>query len=371
MGVYKFLLFSLLLPFLSSEATNDCQTSYCGQNFNAIRFPFRLIDQQPENCGYPGFNLRCVLQNTILINLPSAGDFVVRNMDYRHQSLQIYDPSNCLAAKLSKLNLSNTPFPASYYHNYTLLSCPSDANLFGVKPIGCLSNSSFLILATDSNTFATSMTSNESGCVVSGRLSVPVNQSYDDGLTSQLSDNITLTWGTPDCESCEANGSSCGYADITSQTITCLSNNTGDSASNGSSSIFRILAFAMAIPAMTASLVIACFTCLRFRREQHMISTITTATPEDTVEPSRVVGLDQATIESYTKVVLDDSKRLPGHADDAACPICLSDYNVKETVRCIPECQHCFHVDCIDDWLKKNGTCPICRNSLAVVHIES
>ncbi|XP_071739596.1 putative RING-H2 finger protein ATL21A [Rutidosis leptorrhynchoides] len=343
--------------------TTDCQSSYCGDNLNPIRFPFRLIDEQSESCGFRGFNLRCVFPNTILINLPRAGEFVVRNIDYNSQVMQIYDPLNCLPAKLSKFNLSNSPFSVSYYQYFTLLSCPSDANLFVYKPIECLSNSSFLILATDSKTFATSMTSNETGCVVYERLSVPVNQPYDDGLTSQLNEDISLTWGTPDCEYCEANGMSCGYEDITSKTITCFSNNYVDSATNGFSK-FIIIAFAVAIPAMTV-LAITCFLYYRDRlMNRNRRSTITSVT--DPVEPSIIVGLDQATIESYTKVVLGESKRLPGH-DDATCPICLSEYNVKETVRCIPECLHCFHADCIDEWLKMNGTCPICRNSPTVI----
>jgi hypothetical protein len=32
-------------------------------------------------------------------------------------------------------------------------------------------------------------------------------------------------------------------------------------------------------------------------------------------------------------------------------------------LRSIPECNHYFHAACIDEWLKMNGTCPICRNS--------
>ncbi|XP_071707553.1 putative RING-H2 finger protein ATL21A [Rutidosis leptorrhynchoides] len=373
MDAYILLFYLLLHPFVSSSATtnyNDCQTSYCGQNINSVHFLFRLIDQQPEICGFPGFDLRCVFQNTILIELPNADNFAIRNINYRHQTMRIYDPLNCLPAKFSKLDLSNSPFSASYYRNFTLLACPVNANLFGFKPINCLSNSSFSILATDSNTFVTSMTSNETGCVVSERLRVPVNQPYDDGFTSQLDDDITLTWGAPDCVSCEANGNSCGYADNTTQTITCFSNN---SARKGST-MFRIIALVMVIPAMIASLAIACLMCSRDQRnELIMISnwrnTITTVTPQDSIEPPTIVGLDQATIESYKKVVLGESKRLPGH-DDATCPICLSEYNVNETVRCIPECRHCFHAECIDEWLKMNGTCPICRYTPSPVHIE-
>lgn len=73
-------------------------------------------------------------------------------------------------------------------------------------------------------------------------------------------------------------------------------------------------------------------------------------------------GLDEGTIESYTKVILGESRRLPG-PNNITCPICLSDYHAKETVRCIPECQHCFHADCIDEWLRLKGSCPVCRNS--------
>ena len=131
---------------------------------------------------------------------------------------------------------------------------------------------------------------------------------------------------------------------------------------------------------MAASLMIACLMCAKDRRRADLFSTqrsngfnTTTVAPiDDAALPPTTVGLDQTTIESYTKVVLGESKRLPGHGDDdSVCPICLSDYDVKEAVRCIPECLHCFHAECIDEWLKMNGSCPICRNSPSPVHVES
>lgn len=76
-----------------------------------------------------------------------------------------------------------------------------------------------------------------------------------------------------------------------------------------------------------------------------------------------VTGLDHLTIESYPKTMLGASRRLP-KASDNTCPICLSEYEAKETLRAIPECNHYFHANCIDEWLKMNGTCPLCRNSL-------
>lgn len=67
---------------------------------------------------------------------------------------------------------------------------------------------------------------------------------------------------------------------------------------------------------------------------------------------------------SYPEVVLGESKRLP-KPNNGPCSICLSEYKPKQTVRCMPDCNHCFHVNCIDQWLKMSPTCPLCRNSPA------
>jgi hypothetical protein len=69
-------------------------------------------------------------------------------------------------------------------------------------------------------------------------------------------------------------------------------------------------------------------------------------------------------IDKQNPIVLGESRRVPG-PNDGCCWICLSEYNSKETVRCIPKCKHCFHADCIDEWLRMNITCPVCRNSPA------
>ncbi|KAL6899510.1 hypothetical protein ACP4OV_006168 [Aristida adscensionis] len=50
--------------------------------------------------------------------------------------------------------------------------------------------------------------------------------------------------------------------------------------------------------------------------------------------------------------------------DDAQCSICLGEYKEKEILRIMPTCRHNFHLECIDVWLQKQTTCPICRVSL-------
>ncbi|XP_021280539.1 RING-H2 finger protein ATL39-like [Herrania umbratica] len=47
--------------------------------------------------------------------------------------------------------------------------------------------------------------------------------------------------------------------------------------------------------------------------------------------------------------------------EDAQCSICLGDYQEKELLRIMPKCGHNFHLSCIDIWLRKQSTCPVCR----------
>ncbi|XP_020574187.1 RING-H2 finger protein ATL79-like [Phalaenopsis equestris] len=54
--------------------------------------------------------------------------------------------------------------------------------------------------------------------------------------------------------------------------------------------------------------------------------------------------------------------------EDAQCSICLGEYEDKEMLRILPACLHNFHLTCIDVWLQKQPTCPICRLPLNVTH---
>jgi hypothetical protein len=49
--------------------------------------------------------------------------------------------------------------------------------------------------------------------------------------------------------------------------------------------------------------------------------------------------------------------------DGLDCAVCLCELEENEKVRLLPNCRHCFHVDCIDMWFLSHSTCPICRTS--------
>jgi len=45
------------------------------------------------------------------------------------------------------------------------------------------------------------------------------------------------------------------------------------------------------------------------------------------------------------------------------CTICLENFNENEILYEL-SCKHYYHKDCIDDWLSKKNTCPLCRLNL-------
>ncbi|CAI5478448.1 unnamed protein product [Closterium sp. Yama58-4] len=50
--------------------------------------------------------------------------------------------------------------------------------------------------------------------------------------------------------------------------------------------------------------------------------------------------------------------------DERECIVCLGEYKTGDVIRQLHACNHQFHQDCIDAWLKTNSSCPLCRTSL-------
>lgn len=73
---------------------------------------------------------------------------------------------------------------------------------------------------------------------------------------------------------------------------------------------------------------------------------------------SRFSGIDKTIIESlpYFKF-----STLKGWKDGLDCSVCLSTFEDVEILRLLPKCKHAFHIDCIDQWLEKHSSCPLCR----------
>ncbi|KAF8026982.1 hypothetical protein BT93_E0030 [Corymbia citriodora subsp. variegata] len=353
----------VLFLFHSRTAAQNCSVMACSSSSSIpIRFPFHLEgSQQPESCGYPGFSLSCDDRGRTILRLPHSGEFFIREINFPMQQILLHDPGDCLPKRLLELNLSGSPFLATIYENYTFLDCPMKLTN---SAIGCLGNSTHTVLASSNESFVRSMAL---VCRVMVSRPIPISWpvQYYQGPSDYLNQDLQLSWFTPDCIDCEMKGGACGFASNGSQDIGCFSIPAIDRASKGLL-VFRIICLTIALPAIISSIGIGVFICSKHqRRSRNGANNSLQSTDPAAVIPQPsilTVGLDESTIESFTKIVLGESLRLSG-PNDNICPICLAEYQPKEILRCIPECTHCFHAECIDEWLKISSMCPVCRNS--------
>ncbi|KAK6231958.1 hypothetical protein SCA6_002031 [Theobroma cacao] len=91
------------------------------------------------------------------------------------------------------------------------------------------------------------------------------------------------------------------------------------------------------------------------------------ARQEPTLDPESLVvdlGLDEETIKSYPKLLYSEAKLHDKDSTSSCCSICLADYKGSDTLRLLPDCNHLFHLKCVDPWLRLHPTCPVCRTSL-------
>lgn len=77
-------------------------------------------------------------------------------------------------------------------------------------------------------------------------------------------------------------------------------------------------------------------------------------------DPART-GLDDNFIRQITvfKYVKEDKL-----IDGTECAVCLNEFNEGENLRLMPNCEHAFHIPCIDTWLKTHSNCPLCRSTM-------
>ncbi len=50
-------------------------------------------------------------------------------------------------------------------------------------------------------------------------------------------------------------------------------------------------------------------------------------------------------------------------AEDGKCVVCLGEYEEGDQLRYL-RCNHHFHIECVDEWLKRQGSCPLCVREL-------
>ena len=78
-----------------------------------------------------------------------------------------------------------------------------------------------------------------------------------------------------------------------------------------------------------------------------------------------VHGAEQSEINNLPtrRVGSGSSSNSDGDDGNTGCRICLSDFEDGDEVRTLP-CLHVFHKECVDRWLRRNRTCPICKAAI-------
>ncbi|GLJ38378.1 hypothetical protein SUGI_0781490 [Cryptomeria japonica] len=81
------------------------------------------------------------------------------------------------------------------------------------------------------------------------------------------------------------------------------------------------------------------------------------ASPGDDIPLTNTMGLDKESM-SALPIFEYKSEQLKGGLE---CAVCLSQFEESEKLRVLPNCNHNFHVECINMWLHSHNSCPLCR----------
>ncbi|XP_026423837.1 putative RING-H2 finger protein ATL21A isoform X3 [Papaver somniferum] len=230
-----FFIFSFLCFFSNTFAMdNECSISKCGDDHVVVKYPFRITQNQHPNCGYPGFDLSCTSFGKTVIQLPSSGgEFYVSEIDYVKQEIRIHDRANCLPKRLLTLNLSESPFQGIELQDYTFLNCSSNYTTTKISPISCLSSSMNKVFATSSLELAGILSTR---CEIIDNIKVPIVpqqlQNETKGYSSELDNDLILTWKEPKCSKCDQPGWGCKTSIDDGNYIGCMHADQNDSTKN-------------------------------------------------------------------------------------------------------------------------------------------
>lgn len=78
----------------------------------------------------------------------------------------------------------------------------------------------------------------------------------------------------------------------------------------------------------------------------------------------REQGLDKEMLNSFATVKFDKEKSKSLDPELKKCAICMEDFEDQEEIKFLL-CTHRFHSQCIDPWLEKHTTCPVCKKDFS------
>lgn len=145
--------------------------------------------------------------------------------------------------------------------------------------------------------------------------------------------------------------------------MSCNSSDQSTYCSNASPELKLYQAFIFSVPVFFTFILLLLFCVFYLRRRRaNWQSMRMRASNLDRGEITRLsrCGIKKEVREMLPVVVFKESFLIR----ETQCSVCLGDYQADERLQRIPTCGHTFHIDCIDHWLAKHTTCPLCRASL-------
>uniref|UniRef100_A0A7C9CJD4 RING-type E3 ubiquitin transferase n=1 Tax=Opuntia streptacantha TaxID=393608 RepID=A0A7C9CJD4_OPUST len=148
----------------------------------------------------------------------------------------------------------------------------------------------------------------------------------------------------------------------------------GDGDDDSSGRISPLMASLIAV--LAAAFLLLCYYTVvsrycrrRQRRRRNAQILNSTGSPDDAEirldpmvqDPTRPAGLDESFIRQIT---VFKYRRSEGLVEGTDCAVCLNEFNEEENLRLMPNCEHAFHIPCIDTWLKSHSSCPLCRATM-------
>eukprot|EP01068_Selenidium_serpulae_P008997 Selendium_serpulae@DN5127_c0_g1_i2.p2 len=79
----------------------------------------------------------------------------------------------------------------------------------------------------------------------------------------------------------------------------------------------------------------------------------------------RTVNVEMVEKNTFTFGSLSRSDKV-GSETFKSCPVCLFEFSPEDDVLKLP-CEHLFHPDCVNLWIRQSPYCPLCRENLTAI----